>query len=150
MRLGQDFLDEAQQHQTVVDREDSSRGRRLGSTPLFFRQCAGLIYLAHRFHEKNLPVVGNRMRTRSGCDFGKSSPFPRDDFGERFHAFFPRRRSVADLSVLEKDPSLFARRTGELDRSCRAAHTLQLNDVGDMQITQRSLKLFAVRFTRRM
>jgi hypothetical protein len=51
---------------------------------------------------------------------------------------------VAYLAVNEINARLFLRRTGNFEDRGRAAHAFQLNDVGEMQITQRALKFFAL------
>ena len=50
---------------------------------------------------------------------------------------------MAHLAVLEEDPRLLAARSGELEHRGRAAHALQLNDIRDVEIAQRSLEFLA-------
>lgn len=55
---------------------------------------------------------------------------------------------MTHLAVLKKDTRLFAPRPGELQSRSRPVHALQLNDVGNMEIAQRSMKFFAVSIRR--
>jgi len=47
---------------------------------------------------------------------------------------------MTHLPVFEKDARLFASRAGELEHGRGAAHALQLNNVGDVQIAKRALE----------
>ena len=69
--------------------------------------------------------------------------FPIDDLVKSFATFLARRGRVPHLAVLEINPRLLSPRAGKLERRSRAADALELNDVGDVQIAQRSLKTFA-------
>ena len=50
------------------------------------------------------------------------------------------------LSVFEKYPRLFAARPREFEDGGGAAHALELNDVGNVEVAQRPLKFFAFLF----
>ncbi len=55
---------------------------------------------------------------------------------------------MPDLTALEIDARLLALRPGELQRRRRAAHAFELDNVGQVQVAQRALEFFAVRFAR--
>ena len=52
------------------------------------------------------------------------------------------------LPALEIDAGFFPLRPSELQRRRRSAQAFQLDDIGDVQIAERSLKFFALRFAR--
>ena len=56
---------------------------------------------------------------------------------------------MAHLPALEEDARLLTPRPSEFQHRGRAAHALQLNDVGNVQVAQRPTKLFLVGFARR-
>ena len=86
-------------------------------------------------------VRGYLASTRN---LGDHAAFPVHDLVERGNPFASRRNRVAHLPVLEPDARLFAARPGELEHGRRAAHALQLHDVGDVQIAQLALELRAL------
>ena len=56
---------------------------------------------------------------------------------------------MAHLAALEINPRFFALRSGKLEGGRGTAHAFELNDVGEVKITQGALKFFAVRSARR-
>ena len=104
-----------------------------------------LVNPADRVHEEKLPIdIDGTGRCLGAVDFRDLSTFPADDFIEGPHPFATGRNRVAYLAVIEINARLFPRRTGNFKGRGRAAHAFQLNDVQQMQITQRALEFFAL------
>src|SRR5450432_667515 len=74
---------------------------------------------------------------------------PFHDFVEGGPPFLARRSGVTHLPIFKVNARLLSTRPGKLQHRSRAADALELNDVGDVQIAQRSLKTFARRLARR-
>ena len=97
-----------------------------------------------------MPVEIDGARALGGAGyFGNLAAFPIHDFVKGGDAFLSRRGRVPHLSAFEIDAGLFSLRSGELQRGGRSAHAFQLDDIGEVQIAERSLKFFAVRLARR-
>ncbi len=96
-----------------------------------------------------MPVEIDRPRAWRGAGhLGNLAAFPIHDFVKSGDSLFSGRGGVPHLSAFEIDARLFSLRAGELQRRRRSAHAFQLNDIGEVQIAERSLKFFAVRLTR--
>ena len=91
-----------------------------------------------------MPIEIDRVRDRSGGDFRNCAAFPVNDLTQGLHALLVCCRGVTDLTILKKNPPFFAARTGQLDGGGRAAHALQLNNIGHVQIAQRALEFFTL------
>ncbi len=105
---------------------------------------ARLVDRPHRFHQQHLPIELNRVR-HPGRDrhFGDHPAFPVDDFVKRGQPFLARGSGVAHLAVLEINARLFPARAGELQHRGRAADALELNNIRNVQVTERALEAFA-------